>query len=84
MTDKTSLLHEIGKTLYGMRWQAALARDPYVSASERTMRRWASGEDAMPDGAWLDLARLLETRAINLRRFRKRISDAFPHLQISA
>ena len=82
MTDKTSLLHEIGKTLYGMRWQAALARDLDVSASERKVRRWASGEDAMPESAWLELARLLETRAITLRELRNRISDAFPHLQI--
>jgi hypothetical protein len=82
MTDKTSLLHEIGKTLYGMRWQAALARDLDVSASERKVRRWASGEDAKPESAWLELARLLETRAITLQELRNRISDAFPHLQI--
>jgi hypothetical protein len=57
----SKLLHDVGEALYGPRWQTDLSRD--LQVSDRTMRRWASGVDAMPGGVYLDLLRLTLERA---------------------
>jgi hypothetical protein len=75
MTTDASLLTEIGTALYGRLWQAELARNPYVGISERTMRRLAAGTEPGAKGLWLDLARLLETRWIDLREMQYRVSE---------
>jgi len=66
------LLRDIGEQLYGPRWQTDLSRA--IEVSDRTMRRWVSGEDSVPDGAWLDIYRRLEGRATELERTKHRLS----------
>jgi hypothetical protein len=56
----SKLLQNAGAALYGPRWQTDLARD--LDISDRTIRRWASGTDDVPVGAYVDLARLVEER----------------------
>lgn len=60
----SKLLRDVGEALYGPRWQTDLARD--LDVSDRTMRRWAAGVDAVPPGAMIDLLRLAQERAQRL------------------
>lgn len=50
MTEDQALLSEIGRALYGARWQSAVAED--LGVSDRTVRRWIAGESAVPIGVW--------------------------------
>jgi len=43
------LFCRVGAALYGPRWQSELARD--LGVSDRTVRRWAAGEQPIPDTA---------------------------------
>ncbi len=63
MTTKP-LLHSVGETLYGARWQTDLASD--VRVSDRTMRRWAADEATIPEGIWQEIQRLIENRKYEL------------------
>jgi hypothetical protein len=58
------LLKRCGEALYGPRWQSDISRD--LGVSDRTIRRWASGSDDVPPGAYLDLLRLCQERAAEL------------------
>lgn len=40
-------LARLGKKLYGVRWQTALART--LQVNPRTVRRWAAGEWPVPE-----------------------------------
>ncbi|MBX3482562.1 hypothetical protein [Phenylobacterium sp.] len=62
MTD--NLLTATGEALYGPRWQSDLARD--LGVSDRTMRRWAAGDDTPRPGVYADLLRLTQARATAL------------------
>ena len=44
------LLRRVGAALYGDRWQSALALD--LSVTDRTMRRWVSGDSPVPGPIW--------------------------------
>lgn len=57
-------LSAFGRALHGPRWQAPLARD--LGINVRTMSRWITGENAIPDGTIHDLARLAEERMFAL------------------
>jgi ribosome-binding protein aMBF1 (putative translation factor) len=59
------LLARIGRALFGSYWQTALAAE--IEVNERTVRRWAAGDSAIPDGIAAELARLLELRAMDIR-----------------
>ncbi len=48
------LLRRAGEALWGSRWQTEMARA--LDISERTVRRWASGDYPPPPGVWSDLA----------------------------
>ena len=67
------LLAKVGAALYGPRWQSELARN--VGVSDRTMRRWAVGDDNVSEIAWRDMSLLLKTRAIDLQELRNQIKD---------
>ena len=54
-------LAEVGETLYGPRWQSALARD--LGVSIRTVQFWAAGERRIPDAQWAAMVDLLDARA---------------------
>jgi predicted transcriptional regulator len=47
----------VGRALYGDRWQSDIARD--LGVSDRTIRRWVSGEDIPRLGVWRDLLALV-------------------------
>ena len=55
-----TLLREAGELLYGPRWQSELAES--IGVSNRTIRRWLSGEWPVPEGAWADIIDIAKTR----------------------
>jgi transcriptional regulator with XRE-family HTH domain len=57
MATDQKLLTAVGEALYGARWQSDIARD--LGVSDRTIRRWASGEDIPRPGVWRDLLALV-------------------------
>lgn len=54
-------LEEIGKTLYGERWQSDMARALGIKDSRR-IRAFISEERSIPAGIWQELANLLRAR----------------------
>ena len=52
-TAESLLLRQIGEVLFGSSWQAELSK--LVNVSDRSMRRWASGEDHIPPGIWREI-----------------------------
>jgi hypothetical protein len=71
--NDTQLLSEVAQALYGAQWQASLSAA--ISVSDRSMRRWASGTDAIPWGVWWDIYRHLEARALTLDHWKKELYD---------
>lgn len=59
-------LAEIGRALYGPRWQSELARA--VGVQYRAVRRWMTGERAIPSR--------LETELVELAKRRREEIDA--------
>ncbi|MFO1185820.1 MAG: hypothetical protein U1E56_13715 [Bauldia sp.] len=59
-----ALLTRVGEALFGARWQSALAAE--LGVADRTMRRWAAGDTAIPDGIWQELRTLVWDRARKL------------------
>ena len=57
------ILHRAGEALYGARWQSELSRA--LGVSDRTVRRWMSG-DAIPIGVAHDLLAVCDARAAEL------------------
>lgn len=56
----------VGEALYGSRWHSSMAEA--LSVDRRTIRRWANGEWAVPNGAVEDIHRLLTERAAAIRK----------------
>jgi hypothetical protein len=71
--NDTQLLAEVAQGLYGAQWQASLSAA--ISVSDRSMRRWANGTDAIPWGVWFDIYRHLEARALTLDYWKKELYD---------
>lgn len=67
--NDTQLLSEIGQALYGERWQVTLSRR--ISVSDRSMRRWANGDDKIPWGVWVEVYREVLSRAQKLDHWSK-------------
>ena len=63
-TDRRELLAQVGKLLFGERWQTDLAKAADVDS--RTVRRWVAGAYPIPDGVFLDLHRQVQERAQDL------------------
>lgn len=61
----SDLIRTVGEALYGPRWQSDLARD--LGVNDRTVRRWAAGDDAPRPGVYDDLARLVRERIAQLK-----------------
>ncbi len=53
-------LERVGVAMYGPRWQTDLARD--LGIADRTIRRYATGVVAVPDGFWTHLAKVVRRR----------------------
>lgn len=65
------LLRDAGECLYGPRWRLDLGRA--LSVSERTVRRWASGEWPVPANVWGELRGLLKVRGLELASVRRKL-----------
>jgi hypothetical protein len=53
-------LIEIGEALYGTRWQSALSSA--LGTNARSLRRWLSGQNEIPDSVETDIRALLEIK----------------------
>jgi hypothetical protein len=65
------LLREAGEALFGPQWQTALSRD--LEVNDRTIRRWANGQNPVPDGLAADLRALLKARGFALAAVRRKL-----------
>jgi len=61
------LLRQIGEQLYGRNWQTPLSAA--IGVSDRSMRRWVSGDDDIPRGVWADIHRHAEARWLPIKYF---------------
>lgn len=61
-----ALLRAAGEALYGSYWQSPLARD--LDVSDRTVRRWASGEWPAPRDVGPAIRKLLEKRGKDIAK----------------
>lgn len=60
-----AFLEKAGVALHGENWKAPLARD--LGVSLRALRRWAAGENAVPDDCWPKLRALLIQHSLDCR-----------------
>ena len=67
------LIADIGRALYGERWQSDLARA--LDVSDRTARRWAAGTDEPRRGVYTDLHRMVIERIADLEDILERIKE---------
>lgn len=72
--DHSSLIRRAGEALYGPRWETDLARD--LGVSDRTARKWDSGDQQPRPGVYTDLHRLLLERAAEIDALLPQIADA--------
>jgi hypothetical protein len=63
-TANALLLRQIGEVLYGASWQTAFSER--LNVSDRSMRRWASGEDEIPPGVWREIHHLADSQRLTL------------------
>lgn len=63
-TAEALLLRQFGEVLYGASWQTALSER--LNVSDRSMRRWASGEDEIPPGVWREIHHLADSQRLTL------------------
>lgn len=61
------LLRQVGEVLFGASWQAELSAQ--ISVSDRSMRRWASGQDPIPPGVWRDIHFVAESKWVTIKYF---------------
>lgn len=54
------LLTDIGRALWGERWQTEMSRA--LDVTDRTIRGWAAGERPTPTGVFVDLLRIVIER----------------------
>ncbi|MBW4985063.1 hypothetical protein KZZ07_21190 [Mameliella sp. CS4] len=58
--NRLEFITRTGEALYGARWQTPLAED--LKTSDRTVRRWISGQNEVPWGVMAELRGLLMAR----------------------
>jgi hypothetical protein len=71
-TAAALLLRQIGEALFGASWQAELSAQ--ISVSDRSMRRWASGEDDIPPGVWRDIHYVAQSKWLTVKYFDEEIA----------
>jgi len=54
------MIRMAGLAAFGSRWQSELCKE--LGVSDRTMRRWVSGENRIPDVAFTRLIEILKRR----------------------
>jgi hypothetical protein len=72
----SQLLREAGESLFGPRWQTELGLE--LNVTNRTVRRWLSGESEPLDGTWVDLEQLIDSRIEQQERVREAIRRNHP------
>lgn len=78
----SKLLRDVGEAVYGPRWQTELSRA--LGISDRTVRRWSSGTDDVPEGVYLDLQRIAIERAAEIDSVTARLNALIAKLARSA
>lgn len=68
------ILANIGRALWGERWQTDMSRA--LGVTDRTIRGWASGERPVPSGVYIDLLRLVIERQVELDDLINKIKEA--------
>jgi hypothetical protein len=66
-TANALLLRQVGEELYGASWQSALS--DRINVSDRSIRRWASGEEEIPPGVWREIHHLAYSKHRILQHF---------------
>ena len=61
---KIRILSASGRALFGPRWQSELSRK--LGVSDRTVRRWVSGDSPVPAGALLSMSGMADEAASEL------------------
>jgi hypothetical protein len=64
MNDRAAEFRRLGEAVYGAGWQTKLSRD--IRVTDRTVRRWASGERDAPDDVMAALKATAEGRNATL------------------
>jgi len=67
------ILKRAGEALYGNQWQTPLATA--LNVSDRTMRRWVSGDSAVPDSVIADIERVARQRVADIYTFMAEITS---------
>lgn len=71
------LIETVGVALYGgYAWRVNLADDLEVDV--RQLRKWTVGRDAVPDGVWRDLLRLLSKARAQVDQANRELIEALP------
>jgi plasmid maintenance system antidote protein VapI len=67
-------LARAGRLLYGDWWHTRLAAA--LGVARKTVQRWASGEQPVPPGIWIEIRGLLELHAGEARAFARTLPKA--------
>ncbi len=73
----TQILETLGRTLYGTAWITPLGRRGHVSP--KTIRRWLTGKETVPDSFWRDLLDWVEDAIDELTKAREAIAKLTKH-----
>jgi hypothetical protein len=71
MLNTKALLRDIGVALYGIGWEAEMARRRGVDV--RTMRRWFTGTSPIPENVWPQLRDEIRKRNLDLEELLRRL-----------
>ncbi len=74
------LIIAVGRALYGSRWQSELARA--LGVSDRTVRRWAAGQEQPKAGVYRDVLVLVRERRGQLGPLIPLLESAYKHIEI--
>lgn len=69
-----ALIKRAGEALFGNQWQTPLAEA--LGVSDRTMRRWVSGETPVPTGVLDDIERAAHGRVADIYAFMAELNAA--------
>lgn len=64
--QRRDILTQAGQALYGERWQTPLSHD--LHTSDRTVRRWVSGQTDVPWGVMAEIRGLLLARGVEIQK----------------
>jgi hypothetical protein len=70
--NSADLIRLAGESLFGTRWETALA--DLLHVNRRTIRRWKTGENEPGQGVWRELCALATKREAELARVRAELA----------